>query len=454
MMPLTSSSQPTCALPGTPRARLPNGVKLVLMGVIGLPLVALLLALGTLWIALQRQPLVQRQADISPAHIERALALFRQNDPRRLYPGVLRTVSLRGADVDLAVNYAAQRFARGGAVVLLRDGRATVQLSLPLRWPWPLQVPGRFPQPYLNVQADMLETRELPVFEHLRLGDLPVPAAVSNWVLKTLLKQLAASADFHATASVIKTLHFSPDTLVVQYDWKNELPAQLRAALFSSDELQRLRAYQYRLADVTRDAGGASLQLEELLQPLLALAAQRSGTSGSNRAVQEHRSAIVALAFYVNGKGLGVFVPGARTWAQPVPRQVQMADRSDLPLHFMISAALAATAGSPLADAVGLYKEIEDSRGGSGFSFDDIAADRAGTRFGQLATAGQADATKLQHSVARGLQREDFMPVWSDLPSFLPEAEFIRRFGGIGAPAYTHMMAKIESRLDDLPLYR
>ena len=28
------------------------------------------------------------------------------------------------------------------------------------------------------------------------------------------------------------------------------------------------------------------------------------------------------------------------------------------------------------------------------------------------------------------------MPVWSDLPEFMPEAEFKRRFGGIDAPAY------------------
>jgi len=37
--------------------------------------------------------------------------------------------------------------------------------------------------------------------------------------------------------------------------------------------------------------------------------------------------------------------------------------------------------GTPLADAVGLWKELADARrGGSGFSFNDIAADRAGTR--------------------------------------------------------------------------
>lgn len=50
---------------------------------------------------------------------------------------------------------------------------------------------------------------------------------------------------------------------------------------------------------------------------------------------------------------------------------------------------LAAYAGTPLADVVGLFKEMEDSRGGSGLSFNDIAADRAGTRMGELAVSQQ-----------------------------------------------------------------
>ena len=52
------------------------------------------------------------------------------------------------------------------------------------------------------------------------------------------------------------------------------------------------------------------------------------------------------------------------------------------PRHLLISAARAAEGGGPLSDAIGVYKEVSDSRGGSGFSFNDLAADRAGTRLG------------------------------------------------------------------------
>ncbi|MBI1991579.1 MAG: hypothetical protein HYS65_18110, partial [Betaproteobacteria bacterium] len=130
------------------------------------------------------------------------------------------------------------------------------------------------------------------------------------------------------------------------------------------------------------------------------------------------------------------------------------AGREDFPQHFTISAAIAANAGAPLSDAIGLYKEVDDSRGGSGFSFNDIAADRAGTRFGELAAGSRESAMKLQRQVAAGVRDADILPPVSDLPEFMPEAEFKRRYGGIGAPAYKRTMDDIERRIAALPLYR
>ncbi|HWH77387.1 MAG TPA: hypothetical protein VNT76_08445, partial [Candidatus Binatus sp.] len=104
-------------------------------------------------------------------------------------------------------------------------------------------------------------------------------------------------------------------------------------------------------------------------------------------------------------------------------------------------------------DAVGLYKEIADSRGGSGFSFNDIAADRAGSRFGEYA-ANQTTAKVLAQKLSGNINERDFMPATQDLPEFMPEAEFKRRFGGVDGANYKKMMAEIERRVATLPLYR
>ena len=117
----------------------------------------------------------------------------------------------------------------------------------------------------------------------------------------------------------------------------------------------------------------------------------------------------------------------------------------------MISAVIAIEGGGPLADAIGVDKELADARSGSGFSFNDIAADRAGTRFGLLATQSPL---RLQAAMLAGLQERDFMPNVADLPEFMREADFAKRYGGIGAPDYLAMMKEIEGRLDELAVFR
>jgi hypothetical protein len=170
--------------------------------------------------------------------------------------------------------------------------------------------------------------------------------------------------------------------------------------------------------------------------------------------VEENRSAILMAAIVSVGKSADILVPEARSW-QPLHRRPVLLDgRDDFAKHFLVSAALAAYAGTVVADAVGLYKEVEDSRGGSGFSFNDIAADRAGTRFGEAASASEDSAVRLQERIAAGFVERDLIPETRDLPEFMPEAEFLQRFGGIGAPAYREMMDDIERRVADLRLYR
>ena len=236
------------------------------------------------------------------------------------------------------------------------------------------------------------------------------------------------------------------------YEWRDDLPARLGKLMLPPEDSERLRVYQERLVKFTRDAATPrSVSLAELLTPLLRLAAER-GASGDAQA--ENRAVIAVVAFYANGKGLVAIVPGAKDWPRPKPRTVTLKGRTDSPLHFTVSAALAANAGGPLSDAIGLYREVDDSRHGSGFSFADIAADRAGTMFGEFATRSPDSARRLQQRVAAGVREADLIPEIADLPEFMPEAEFRRRFGGVGAPAYKQMMQDIERRVAACGLYR
>ena len=217
-------------------------------------------------------------------------------------------------------------------------------------------------------------------------------------------------------------------------------------------DAQHLRAYVERLSHVMAKTPPQEVSLATLMAPLFTLARERSAAgTAAGEAARENRAALIVLTFYVNGRNLAALTPEARDWPKPLPRTVTLAGREDFPKHFLVSATLAAESGGALADAVGLFKEVDDARGGSGFSFNDIAADRAGTRFGELAVRSPE---RLQAALAAGPKEADFMPDVRDLPEFMPDAEFKRRFGGVGAPAYKKMMSDIEARVAARPLYR
>ena len=130
---------------------------------------------------------------------------------------------------------------------------------------------------------------------------------------------------------------------------------------------------------------------------------------------------------------------------------ITLAGRHDLAQHFVISAALAAWAGEPVADAIGLYKELEDARQGSGFSFVDLAADRAGTRFGETLLR---DPDQLMAAMRNDFLDKHLLPEVADLPESLHQPEFTRRFDSPDSPQFKALAAEIERRLDTLPLYR
>jgi hypothetical protein len=410
----------------------------VLLVALALPVVAI----AAVWLCFQDRPSVVRSVQLTPQDIENARRMIERQSSRSAGAGGRRTIVLGEQDLDLMLNYAASRYGNGAVRVGLQPGAARLQASLEL----PHSPFGR----YVNVDATLRETGALPRFDQLRIGSLPVPAALADWLLRDGLRRFVATDRGEFAADVVKGVRVAEGRLTVTYVWTDAVAERARSVLLSPAELERLRAYHDRLV-AAAGAAPARVSLAELLPPLFRLAHER-GARGD--ILRENRAALLVLALYVNGQGLAEIASAARQWPPIAPRRVTLAGRDDFPRHFLISAVIAAEAGSPLADAVGLHKEIGDSRGGSGFSFNDIGADRAGTRFGEVAVASPRRAAELAQAIAAGVRESDFMPDVADLPEFMQEAEFVRRYGGVDSPAYNRVMATIDARVAARPLLR
>lgn len=410
---------------------------------LGAALALLLLGLGVLLALLfQRQPLVPERGDIAYADVERAMGVLRRADPRKAPPGVPQMVVATERDLDLLLNHASRRWLGARARVSLDPGRAHVQLSAE----WPGNPFGR----WLNLEAELVHTGALPALDGLRLGRLPVPPAWAETLLPLALRLTGTQADLALATDVVRRVRFAPERAMVLYTWRDDTSQRMMDALVPRAEQERLRAYHDLLVQVAaRQAPAWQVSMVDLLVPLMALAQERSLYGGD--AAAESRAALSVLALYVNGRQIGGVLPLASQWPRARPLRVLLGGRTDFPRHFLVSAVLAIESTSPLAQAIGLYKEVKDSRGGSGFSFNDMAANLAGTRFGERS---QRDPHRLHERVLAGLSESDLLPPVDDLPEHIPEPEFLRVFGGVGGAGYERKMAEIEARVAVLPVLR
>ena len=404
----------------------------------GTLLVLALLAGSLLLITIERQPLVDRSGTISPLSVAQARWLLQTNDPRRLHAGEARQTAIPAALIDEGVNFLATRFAHGRGALVLSESAAEFHLS------W--RLPTLASEYFVNMSASIQEAAGEPRIAAARIGALPIPASLVEFALASAINLAGYEREWHLARQAIVGLRFeaAQKHIIVSYVWEPALLDRARSLAMNPDDLARLRSAQEMLAaGLDHMAPGNPVALPIMLGPLLNI-------NGSDQR-EQRRAAIFVLAAYLAEKNIASLIPEAASWPQPRPVMMTLFGRYDSAQHFAISAALAAWAGEPVADAIGLYKEMVDARHGSGFSFADLAADRAGTRFGQLINRGD---TRLDALLQSSLSERDLMPSQDGLPEHLSEREFRRQFGNPASAAYQRLNDEIERRLDSMPLYK
>ena len=415
-----------------------------LIGALLLALLLLLAGVATLvWLALDPAPTVDDARALSPETASRALKQLSRQNPRRMEAGSVQTLTLRGDELDALVHEASRQLRFARASTRLSEGAVDLSLSQPL----PL---GR----WINVGAHVTRGDDaLPSLQALSVGSLQVPAPLARWLIGKAMDNVAphlgVGLDPRRFIDTVRSIDVTPERLVIAYTWQPALWDESARALLPPGELERLGIYHERLLTIVVGMiQRGERDLMQALAPLFALAVERSRTGD---AVAEQRSALLVLSLFVNGRTPGDLLPEARGWLRAPPLALTLNGRDDLTQHFVGSAVLALFAGTQWADALGLSKEMNDARGGSGFSFTDLLADRAGTRLGEQIASGRGNVAA---RLAGGLTDRDVLPPIEGLAEFLPEAEFRRRYGGVGEPAYRAVIDDIEARLASLELYR
>ncbi|WP_350283571.1 hypothetical protein [Nitrosomonas sp.] len=401
------------------------------------------LALMT-YLAVDSHPRVEREISITPEQIARAKNIL-DTHRYQVRPGTSAIVRIQADDLDNALNYMAYHLAQGYAKVIMHDKSAQIQLSLP--------IPSGMITGYLNLQATLTEGKSIPELSSVSIGSMQIPDIIAGQLTGQLLSWLqTASPDARAGLDAFRKLRFSRNEVAISYFWKGwgidkASYSPISLPFFDRQTLDKLSHYHHFLNEQNRKRASHTMTLSEILTQIMQETVRHSP---DGNVLEEFRAAILITAFHVVQFPLRLVIPEAADWPDPVKINVILDGRNDLAMHFMASAVITAYSDTTLSNAIGLYKELEDSRSGSGFSFNDLIADRSGTRFAEKAMASQDSARRIRNIILAGIRDTDLIPHWADLPEHMSETAFKARFGSIDSPRYQEMMDKIEQRVASL----
>jgi hypothetical protein len=414
---------------------------LLLLALLAIPLVIITTGI-------EPEPLIQPGKSLSHEDVERIKTLLKQHDPRRLKQDKVRTLALSQRDLNLLLDYSLARTLNITSRAELEPASATLSMTYPL--------PEKYTGNYLNAVASLSQGADKLHVDALQLGRMRLPGWLVNPVWQLLHANLLRySAEYREVLQTVEEFRLQKDQVLLVYHWQPELAAQLKSSgydlLFSADDKARVLAYQNKLSRLASDFPDQRVSLEKILPSLFALASIRSNEQGDPQA--ENRALLQTLGIYVMG------INSSRFLEAPVKRDqhrmyLTVLKRHDLALHFTVSAALTVSAGSGLANAIGLFKELDDSRGGTGFSFDDLLADRAGVRLAELATKTPHSARALQQRLRGQLSESDFMPAIDNLPPSIMELEFKQRYQNLDSEKYALVDDEMERRIQHCPVYQ
>lgn len=401
---------------------------------------------SAVFLFLDNSPEIVSLSQISPEKFQQTLSFVEKSDPRALQPGTAASLTLREEDLDLFLNYALENYENGAGKVSISEGMIDIIGSI--------RLPSALVNRYVNLQVIVSNEGETLEVNKLRLGKIQIPGALTRILMNSLKQELITRVPEYAEISAAITgYEIANKGVIISYLWQPELLGHLSkrgsGLLIADDDKERLTLYMLRLADIAGNPNlPTTISLARIISPMFAFAESRSGDP-----VKENRTAIMAMSLYVMDIDISQISGDSESVPAMPPHKITLAGRQDFAKHFITSAAIAVSADTNIADSVGLMKEIDDALVGSGFSFTDVGADRAGVRFAEFATSNPRNAVLLQRRLAGDLPEDVFIPSLVGLPEFMPEDEFVARYGGINQPEFQRVIIDIEERISRLPLF-
>ncbi len=413
------------------------------------------LVLCVAWLLLDRAPLLNETGQLNAAAVRNSQQLLNNLNQSMRDPGQQLVIQTNADELNAAFTIASRSLPGFQGKTQINDSGLTILMTMPLQlfsWHW-----------YVNAHLQIEPSVGPLQLKKVQIGSLTLPGGMALGLLGWVADQVWGPGQGAELLAKVRSVTVQQDAVKVELNKSADFSfsalkhsgLNLYKQWFRDEDQKELIEHYYALALQHSQQSVASQSLIHYLQLLLREADKRSEAK-PELAVRENQAVILALAQLLGGRNLQLLVNEVKANPQGKTPRVTLARRPDLQQHFIYSATLQVLGSQRLSSAVGEAKELLDSlKGGSGFSFVDLLADRAGIRFARLAVATPESARALQQFFAATERTEqELFPSKSRLPEGLPQEMFEQQYQSIDSAVYQQMVAEIDRRLNALPLYQ
>jgi len=348
-------------------------------------------------------------------------------------------------------------------VTLLNDS-AFINLSLALPLPEMIK--------YLNIEVMLNTSKQGIDLDTVYIGSLALPGngliKIIEWLTNSYIKEEFGTSLLNMVGNVdISQNHIMvgitfPENLQSNKRSTKEELFALRDQLAIFGDVEVIRFYHQSLIDFIDTTQAPKHSMVEYLRFVFGLAQQRNLAGVSDSLIEENRAALTALVLYFGTDKFELLVGDISNFSVNQSKQrvqlqasVKLRNRVDIQKHFIYSVALQLFGTSAASNAIGELKEFSDSNnGGSGFSFADLMADRAGTRLAMLATDSEESALKTQNHLAKLSNEAQLLPELIGLPEGITQKKFEQYYRDIDSLVYQSMLFTIDRRLQKIAVYQ
>ncbi len=417
-------------------------VFMIFLGILVIPVALIVLTI-------EKTPAVSAYEELSLDNINRVKALIKETRAARMKNTQNRMFKINENDLNLLVSYAMSQSRQKGKIyskITLSENNIHANITVVL----PATPLGE----YVNISLKLTEKTNTLDIASLGIGKLFISGNILNSGLNFLHNKFSGMEVYEnllENADAIEQIIIKDKVLSIFYQWDPKAFAKLNESskpyLMTENHQKKLIFYYNNLSDRIGQYKSTTISLAHVLPPLFKLARQQSSLSGNP--VLENRALLQAMALYSIGKNPKDFVRAdlQKDIAQPAEKRLVLKRRRDLPKHYLVSAGLSVSAGSKFANFIGLAKEVDDSDKGTGFSFADLAADRAGVKLADLAGASDQSAAAIQLKMASVTIESDFMPAIDHLPEGIMALEFKKRYVDLDSKSYALVNDEITKRI-------